>query len=400
MERKFYLDWLRVILFSALVVWHAALGFSPYYAELIYGVSNDVRSGVLTEWAMNFSHSFRLHVVFLISGAGTYFAFTGRGFWQFLYERGLRLIIPLVVAILSVNLVRVYLVVDQIDPGIEFYGFAANWITSISYQSTQHLWFVANIVCYTAVLSPLFYCIAKNEELPVRNAIKKIILAPYNISIFVFIPLTLAIFIVLTKPYFRSLGGEGHLFFVYMGFFLFGFVTMAFRDRVPKILERTRLPLVLLGVLFGMTLVAITGYATKIDPRYGALIQLGGWAKLGLGVHNPVSLSASVLSAVVPWFMSLGIVGYAVRYLNTPSKHLRLLNEAVYPVYIWHYLFCTIGVIVAAKLRLPWVLEFFGVVIFTFSASFLCFLVLRRTKVTRLLFGIRQPTPVKKPLPA
>lgn len=400
MERKLYLDWLRVILFSVLVIWHAAIGFSPYYAELIYGVGNDVRSGAFTEWALNFSHSFRLHVVFLISGAGTFFAFQGRGFWQFLRDRCLRLIIPLVVAILSVNLVRAYLVADQIDPGVEFYGFAANWITSISYKSTQHLWFVANIVCYTAVLSPVFYCIAKNEEWPVRNAVKKILLAPYNISIFVFIPVTLVILVVLTKPYFRSLGGEGHLFLVYMGFYLFGFLTMAFRDRVPGILERTRLPLILLGVIFGMTLVAITSYATKIDPRYGALIQFGGWAKLGLGVYNPVSLSASVLNAVVPWFMSLGIVGYAVRYLNTPSKHLRLLNEAVYPVYIWHYLFCTIGIIVAAKLRLPWVLEFLGVVVFTFSASFLCFLVLRRTKVTRLLFGIRQPTPVKKPLPA
>jgi len=50
MERKLYLDWLRVILFSVLVIWHAAIGFSPYYAELIYGVGNDVRSGAFTEW--------------------------------------------------------------------------------------------------------------------------------------------------------------------------------------------------------------------------------------------------------------------------------------------------------------------------------------------------------------
>ena len=77
MERRYDLDWLRILLFGLLVPHHAAVGFVAWGKD-IYGFVNDEVGGDLLSLGIYFSHSWRLPSLFLIAGIGTYFA-TGRG---------------------------------------------------------------------------------------------------------------------------------------------------------------------------------------------------------------------------------------------------------------------------------------------------------------------------------
>ena len=52
-ERRYELDWLRVILFGILVIYHGALGFGPHAAE-VYAFENDQTGGPVLELALLF----------------------------------------------------------------------------------------------------------------------------------------------------------------------------------------------------------------------------------------------------------------------------------------------------------------------------------------------------------
>ena len=99
-QRRYELDWLRVIAFGLLIYFHAAIVFVPNGLPLIQNA--DV-SPVLHAFVA-FLQEFRLGLLFLISGCGVYFA-TGRGSRSpqaFFRERSMRLLVPLLVGILII----------------------------------------------------------------------------------------------------------------------------------------------------------------------------------------------------------------------------------------------------------------------------------------------------------
>ena len=63
--RRHDIDWLRVIVFGILILFHIAVGFVPWG---IYGYQNNHITGELGEVIIMFIHYWRLPVLFLISG--------------------------------------------------------------------------------------------------------------------------------------------------------------------------------------------------------------------------------------------------------------------------------------------------------------------------------------------
>jgi hypothetical protein len=85
----------------------------------------------------------------------------------------------------------------------------------------------------------------------------------------------------------------------------------------------------------------------------------------------------------------LALVGWSRAHLNGDSVALRYANTAVYPFYIFHQ---TITVLLGyawlgwdAPLAVKFPLLFGG----TFLGSWLCYEAVRRTRVTRVLFGMK-----------
>ncbi|WP_353722397.1 acyltransferase family protein [Dyadobacter sp. 676] len=88
--RRYDLDWLRVIAFGILIFYHVGMFFN--YWE--WHVKNNVLTHAV-EWPMRFSSQWRMSLLFMISGAGVYFALGNRGAAAFLGERFVRIFVPL-----------------------------------------------------------------------------------------------------------------------------------------------------------------------------------------------------------------------------------------------------------------------------------------------------------------
>lgn len=92
--RRYDIDSLRVIAFALLIFYHVGMFFVPW--------SFHIKNSVIYEgtvFPMLFLNQWRLALLFVISGMGTYYALTKRSAIQFAIERHKRLLIPLIVGI-------------------------------------------------------------------------------------------------------------------------------------------------------------------------------------------------------------------------------------------------------------------------------------------------------------
>nr|MCS5534595.1 acyltransferase family protein [Candidatus Poseidoniales archaeon] len=112
-ERRFDIDWLRVILFGLLIPFHVAIGvyWNLYGDEVnpnVAGLDNEERWEIaeegndyttdsvdFTSMVLHWMHQWRLAALFMISGMGTAFAFKRRTWKVFLKERVKRLLVPM-----------------------------------------------------------------------------------------------------------------------------------------------------------------------------------------------------------------------------------------------------------------------------------------------------------------
>ena len=112
-QRRYDIDWLRVILFGLLIPFHVAIGvyWSTYGTDINPNMaSDDMDNDELaaeentytadsidpTSMFLHWMHQWRLAALFMISGMGTAFAFKRRSWGKFLIERLQRLLVPMI----------------------------------------------------------------------------------------------------------------------------------------------------------------------------------------------------------------------------------------------------------------------------------------------------------------
>src|ERR1700712_3041043 len=93
-ERKYYIDWIRILAFFMLIFFHCAMPFITFDWE----VKNAETSVPLTR-LLYWLHQWRLPLLFFISGVGISFSLNRRSVMAFAGERFVRLFIPLLFAI-------------------------------------------------------------------------------------------------------------------------------------------------------------------------------------------------------------------------------------------------------------------------------------------------------------
>jgi glucans biosynthesis protein C len=170
---------------------------------------------------------------------------------------------------------------------------------------------------------------------------------------------------------------------------------------------------------FFLVVFFVYGYLAFSDPRIGQSIERN--RKIALAFAVPVM--AALVSLLVVYRLSEGaeaqawmygvlgpfvmvnstlaivtILGYGKRYLNADSMALRYLSQASYPFYILQW----VSIATIAYFVLGWnlgaVASYFIIVPASFAATFLLYdVVVRRTSVTRFLFGVKQPRKVRQP---
>ena len=364
MTRKYELDWLRVILFGLLVPYHAALGFVSYGAD-VYGFANDELGGVGLELILDWSHSWRIFALFMISGVGTWFASRKGAGLGFVLSRLHRLGLPLI-GWIGFAALAVFAFGMPLEAFVWLSDQETGW-RAIEYVDFWHLWFLKNLLIYTLICVPLLLW---------PRALS------YTGDTFFRPVLVIAIGMFVLNPLFEpllemGLGLDGDDFYNFMGFVL-GIWVGANAAKALGWMSRWRWFLLLSGTAsYPLTLTFQLAYydviadAQSVGSLYGE-VQYLAW-------HAVRPVNAMI------WGM--GIFGLASRVLNKPSRALSRLTKLVFPLYVFHMPISMAGLGIAAQLQYPWQIEMWAIIIVTLVLSGLLALVAERLGRAAYLFG-------------
>lgn len=371
-ERRYDLDWLRVLAILLLHLFHCAM---PFIAEWDWHLKNKETSYLVLE-CNYFVSRWRMPILFFISGIGTIFVLNQKSIGHFIWQRTKRLLIPLLFGMLMIVPSQVYF--ERIYKGTNYSSyldFYPSIFTTTIYPegnlSWHHLWFIAYLFVYSLLVIPLILLFKSNKGITFTN---KVAGSTNKFGMIMFgVILVLAGFLYFKFP------NENHAFVddwagftKYFLYFIFG----AFIGINPvfwKNLENNR-KLNLKIAFFSMLVINYIRWNDK-EPV---------WA---VDTSNALFLSLLALSA---WFWVISFLGYAKKYLNFTNKFLKFSNEAIYPFYILHQTFIVMIAYYVIQLEDNILSKylFLTLVAFILSLGFYVFLI-KPYNAIRFLFGMK-----------
>jgi len=343
-ERRYDIDWLRVIAIGLLLVYHIGIGFQPWGVFIGFIQNNEP---IQSLWpGMSMLNIWRIPLLFFVSGMGVCFAISKRNWKQLLLERTRRILVPFIVGVFFI--VPIHLLIWQ-----KYY------IQDLKYAPAPgHLWFLANIFIYVLVLSPLFFYLKKNENGRLSKWIKRLFSNPIGM---LFIAGCFVVETFVVKPEtFELFALTLHGLVIGFLAFLFGFLAVISGDEFWKTVRSWR---------WAMLVLAVAMFIVRLKV-----------------FHLEAPLFYSAIEACC-WIFA--VFGTANRYLGRPGNALRYLTSAAYPVYILHMIFLYLGSRIFFHMEISALMKFFLVVVFTFTGCFTSYELIRRLSFLRPLFGLR-----------
>jgi glucans biosynthesis protein C len=381
--RRYDLDWLRVLAFILLILYHTGM----FFVSWEYHVKNDVISEPM-EMPMLFLNQWRMPLLFLISGSAVYFALGRRSAGRFSFERIKRLLLPLAFGMLVIVPPQIYF--ERLQKGENVGAYLDYYPRVFHFQpypegdfSWHHLWYLAYILVFSFLALPLFRYLRSDAGRKALDRLTAFLARPVTVFLFV-IPLWVSD--ALLRPYWETTHN------LLADWANFSFSLLLF----------------------------IYGFVLSSNARFATLMANMRWWTLGLALIIVTSLYAffwiewpepsatgmvfyRLLKDLNLWCWLLALMGFARQHLSFNNSFLRYANEAVYPFYILHQtIIVALGYYLAHE---PW-----GVVTKLVVMSLITFLtcwvlyefVIRRIAVLRPLFGLRYGSknvsvPVKQP---
>ncbi|PWL38937.1 acyltransferase [Flagellimonas aquimarina] len=374
-ERLHYIDWLRVLAFVTLILFHCAVPFVEHYT---WEINNDETSPWITRliWWL---HQWRLPLLFFIAGVGVRFSLKRRTILAFLGERFVRLFIPLAFAIFFVTPIQVYfewLQKGRISVGYsEFYPSVYEIVPYPDGSFTwSHMWFVAYLFVFTILLLPVF-SLAKVKWLNRFNTFFNVLFSRPIAHLFLAIPFVFYFYLLyIDWPEQGSLINDWYVFVSSITFYFLGFVLSSISSFWETCKKYRRLFLWIALLL-----------AVSLIWKYYWNWELYKPTKQGCNLYV-----YGLLNGFHIWVIILSAIGYTMKYLNFSNTYLSYLNTAVYPFYIIHQ-----AIIVASGyFVLQWNIGIglkllVLVVVCVSSIWFLYHFLIRKTIVTHVLFGMK-----------
>jgi glucans biosynthesis protein C len=367
--RRHDLDWLRVIVFGLLILYHVGMFFVPWG----WHIKNNIIYPEL-RWPMFFVNQWRLPILFVISGMGTYYALSKRSAGQFVSERIFRLLLPLVIGMVLVVPPQVYferLYLGQFSGTfLEFWPKKAfDGVYPEGNFSWHHLWFLPYLLLYSMIMLPAFLYLRKNQGASLLWRVRKLAATPFGLY---WLLLPLYLWEALLEPFFPSthaLVNDWFNFINYLTLFAIGFLLITVGNSFWNTMIANRMKYLVCGLAGFSLLLAI---------------------KILLEDSIAVHFTEALIKVFNMWSWMLFLFGFAAYYLNKPSRVLSYANEAVYPFYILHQ---TITVVIGFYLiECSWGFwpKIMALTAGTFLMSWLIYeFGIRRWRYIRPLFGLK-----------
>ncbi|MEA3321455.1 MAG: acyltransferase family protein [Bacillota bacterium] len=357
--RKHYIDGIRIVAILLLIPFHTAriYDYYPFYIK-------DDQSMILQLFAI-FLSQWRMPILFLVSGVGTYFILRSRSNRAFIHDRLKRLLIPFIFAVLVIVPPQGYYA--ALSKGIipattsyweyypTFFTFDLSQIDGFKGTFTPaHMWFILFLVVFSLISIMVFRFIQKRESM----------LTSSTPSWFLYV-LIIPIFITDIA----LLGMEFNPFY-YFTFFLYG-ACIVKETELERMMVKER------GRLLILALVSMS-----------AVLFLY-WLHIKNGVAIPLVIF-TLLQSITAFAWIFAMLANFKTYMNKKNKWITSVNMKVFTIYILHQtLIVAIGFYMQ-KLSISIWSQFILINLLTFiSIGLVYFLFIKHFAVVKTLFGAK-----------
>jgi len=380
-QRRFDLDWLRVLAILAIFVFHSTRLFDTDD----WSIKNPTTYMALDVWK-EFAMIWGMPLILVISSASVFYALNKVRVGTYIKGLFARLFLPLVVGIFTHVAFQVYL--EDLQKGSfsgsfwqfyphyfdGMYGFGGNFA-----WMGLHLWYLEMLFIFSLLFLPLFLWLKKtNTGRIVLQALGNFLAIPGAVFL---LALPAVVLIIKLDPATwgnPDLGGWSVL--IYPFFFLSGFVIISNQQLQTRICQMRWLSLALGFVLSPVYLFLV------FQTRYPALSSL-------------TNAFVDPLRCLVAWSWLLAALGFGMQHLNFNSPLLKYANEAVLPFYILHQTVIVVLGYFVVQWAFPDLLKFLLILILSFFVIIgLYEFVVRRFNLMRFLFGMKllaKPTDIQ-----
>jgi len=366
-DRQFFIDWLRIILIFSVFLFHIGMVFNTW----AWHVKNEEQYGGLLRYSMIFLHNWRMPLLFMISGAGTWFALGKRTPGQYIKERFLRLFIPFIIGIFALVPLQVYVEkIENYDSLMAFYRHMFDGVYPEGNFSWHHLWFILYLFFIALLITPFLNLLRNARTGGFGRWCDRFFTRPYA-QYLVIVPLLLSQIIL--RRYFEV---ETHAFFndwasmtYYVIFFMAGFFLLT-SGKITESLRRYRY-VNLLSVSFS-TVVMFCGASLFRSERAGEIVS-------------------DIAAIFLAWSCALAAAGFARHYLNFDSSFRKIANEAIYPFYLLHQPIIVVTAYFVVNMNMGVTLKVFVLLLSSFTATIsIYWFLIRPFNLTRVIFGMKR----------
>lgn len=365
-DRQYFIDWLRILLILSVFMFHIGMFFNTWG----WHVKNPTQyDGILVK-TMIFLSEWRMPLLFMISGAGTYYALGKRTRSLYLGERFKRLFIPLLAGIFLLVPVQVYLEKSgQYSSLLNFYPHMFDGVYPEGNFSWHHLWFIAYLFLISLFISPFLRLLRSERFLRFSERLAGFAARPLALNV---VAILLIISQLVLRPYFpdntHALVDDWAAMAFYLIFFLSGFVLLSNRQIIETIRRQKHLYLA-----EALIATAVMFYSPRLCTREPLADFVWG-----------------VSSILLAWSCGLAAIGYARQYLNRDNLFRKIANEAIYPFYLLHQPVILILGFFLIRIQMPDLLRFLVLTLSSFAIScILYWYLVRPFNFTRVLFGMK-----------
>lgn len=364
--RKYYFDWLRVLVVLLIIPHHVAVTYSHigkgyvYTEEPINSLYYFIQSDFLNLWFMI--------ILFFISGISAYYSISKRDYKGFIKERIKKLVIPVLFYLLILGpLTAFYVQTNYYNIDLALNEFYLDYLNNIQvYLGWAQMWYCVYLFTFSIITLPLLKYLLKNRK--IVDSFNDHLMKKYNL----FLPMVFIILVeVLLRPYFpgyQNLINDWANFIVYLSFFILGF----FVSQSINIFNKIR-------YLFKYFItISIISTILYIFIHYNNLDQI--W-------ENKFILPILKGFAEYSWVMVL--ITISKNYLNFNNKILKELSKSSFGLYIFHYSILTIINAHLLPITMNHFFKFLISILLTYLIYFIFYkLIITKIKPLRFLCGI------------
>ncbi|HEX4648934.1 MAG TPA: acyltransferase family protein [Steroidobacteraceae bacterium] len=358
-ERYDFLDWLRVIAIFVLLFFHTGMIFVRWGWHIV-----NAETIPALQFPMDILHRLRMPLLFVIAGAGMWFALQRRTPGQLVRERTRRLLLPLLIGMLLIVPPQIYY--ERLFRGQwsgDYLGFFWTRVLELHPYphgdfSWHHLWFILYLYVYVLVLLPALLWWKQHVGSMQPGSWLYLLALPLGVNEALLRPLF---------PEAHNLVSDWYLFAHYLLLTAYGYVIASLRGGWKW--------------LSGQRVWALLGSVTVL-----AAVKLLFAANV---IHSNTA-SDALTANLFSWLCVMAFLGYGYRYLSFVNPLLRWARDASYPVYIMHQtIIVVIGYYVIQSSWTPWT-KYFVIVALTLAACFALYEgCIRRLAPLRFAFGMK-----------